>query len=70
MINYKCFEKLGMLNNNKNSDAIKLNCINLRKFIDEYYIFHKMCENNKYGINVDDIVKYLNLGNKKNLLND
>jgi len=30
------------------------------KFIDEYYKFYELCENNKFRINVDLVVKYLN----------
>ena len=29
------------------------------KFIDEYYSFYKLCENKKYGIDVELIIKYL-----------
>lgn len=34
-------------------------------FIDEYYKFYELCENNKYGIVVDEIIKYLELKSKK-----
>lgn len=37
------------------------------KFIDDCYKFYEMCENNKHGIYVDDVVKYLNLKVKKYL---
>ena len=29
------------------------------KFIDEYYYFYELCENDKFGINVELVIKYL-----------
>jgi hypothetical protein len=29
------------------------------KFIDEYFIFYELCENNIHGINTDLVIKYL-----------
>ena len=31
------------------------------KFINEYYSFYEMCENNKYGIEIDDVINYLKI---------
>ena len=31
------------------------------KFINEYYKFYEMCENNIFGINAEDIIKYLGI---------
>jgi len=38
------------------------------KFIDNYYKFYEMCQDNNFGINVDEIVKYLNLNNRKKFI--
>ena len=38
------------------------------KFIDKYYKFYEMCEDNKFGINIDSILKYLELNNKKKFI--
>lgn len=35
------------------------------KCVDDYYKFYEMCQNNKFGISVDDVVKYLELKSKK-----
>ena len=35
------------------------------KFIDEYYSFYEQSENNKFSIKVEDVMKYLNIQNKK-----
>jgi phage anti-repressor protein len=35
------------------------------KFIDEYYYFYELCENNNYGINTDLVIKYLGYKNTK-----
>lgn len=31
------------------------------KFINEYYKFYEMCETTKYGINVEDVINYLEI---------
>jgi phage anti-repressor protein len=33
------------------------------KFIDEYYKFYELCENEKFGIPLDDIIDYLDIQN-------
>lgn len=38
------------------------------KFIDKYYKFYEMCENDKFGIDAGKIVKYLDLGNEKKFI--
>ena len=38
------------------------------KFINEYYKFYEMCENEKYGIDVESIVKYLEFKNKRKFI--
>lgn len=35
------------------------------KFIDEYYKFYELCENNVYGINAEQVIKYLNFINPR-----
>ena len=35
------------------------------KFIDEYYYFYELCENDKFGINVELIIKYLEYNDAK-----
>jgi phage anti-repressor protein len=35
------------------------------KFIDEYYSFYEMCENDIFGIDADKVVKYLGLKDNK-----
>ena len=35
-----------------------------QKFIDEYYKFYELCNNNIYGIPVENIIKYLGLTNQ------
>ena len=35
------------------------------KFIDEYYLFYEQCETNNFSIKVEDVMKYLNIQNKK-----
>jgi hypothetical protein len=40
------------------------------KFIDEYYSFYEQSETNKFSIKVEDVMKYLNIQNKKNLKKD
>jgi phage anti-repressor protein len=35
------------------------------KFIDEYYSFYEKSENNRFSIKVEDVMKYLNIQNKK-----
>ena len=35
------------------------------KFINEYIKFYDLCENNNFGINVEDIIKYLKIQQKK-----
>ena len=35
------------------------------KFIDEYYSFYEMCENDIFGIDADKVVKYLGLKDQK-----
>ena len=37
------------------------------KFIDEYYKFYEYTEDNKFGIKIEDVMKYLNIQNKKKL---
>lgn len=32
-----------------------------KKFINEYYKFYEMCETTKYGINVEDVINYLEI---------
>ena len=34
-------------------------------FIDEYYVFYEKCEDNEYGILLDDVVNYLKIRNVK-----
>jgi hypothetical protein len=31
------------------------------KFINEYYKFYELCENNKFGIPIENVIKYLDL---------
>lgn len=38
------------------------------KFIDEYYKFYEICEDEQYGISVEKIVTYLELDNKKKFI--
>ena len=38
------------------------------KFINNYYKFYEVCENNIYGISVNDVVKYSNLNNRKKFI--
>ena len=33
------------------------------KFIDEYYSFYEMCENDQFGILIEDVIKYLEIKN-------
>jgi phage anti-repressor protein len=33
------------------------------KFINEYYKFYEMCEKNKYGIDLEEVIKYLEIKN-------
>ena len=40
----------------------------LEKFIDEYYKFYEMCEDDTYGIKVENVVNYLKLDNKKKFI--
>ena len=35
------------------------------KFIDEYYSFYEQSETNKFSIKVEDVMKYINIQNKK-----
>ena len=35
------------------------------KFIDEYYSFYEQTETNKFSIKVEDVMKYLNIHNKR-----
>ena len=35
------------------------------KFIDEYYSFYEQSETDKFSIKVEDVMKYLNIQNKK-----
>ena len=37
------------------------------KFIDEYYSFYEKTENNKFGIKLEEVMKYLNIQNTKKL---
>lgn len=34
------------------------------RFIDSYYKFYEMCENNKFGIDVEDIINYLEISKR------
>jgi phage anti-repressor protein len=34
------------------------------KFIDEYYLFYEKTEDNKFGIKIQDVMKYLNIKNQ------
>ena len=34
------------------------------KFIDEYYSFYEQTEDNKFGIKIQDVMKYLNIKNQ------
>ena len=38
-----------------------------QKFIDEYYKFYELCENDKFGIPVKDLVEYLGITNQVKL---
>lgn len=35
-----------------------------RKFINEYYSFYELCQNNQFGIPLDKVVKYLNISSQ------
>lgn len=35
------------------------------KFIDEYYVFYEKCDNNKFGIPIEDVMTYLKITNLK-----
>lgn len=38
------------------------------KFIDEYFLFYDKCENNTFGIMLDDVLDYLDIKEKKRIL--
>jgi phage anti-repressor protein len=42
-------------------DFLKLYTGISNKFIDEYYLFYEMCENNMFGINSRKVIKYLKI---------
>ena len=52
-------EKLSMVDFLKTYTAIPV------KFINSYYEFYKMCETRKHGINIDDVIKYLDLKSRR-----
>ena len=35
------------------------------KFIDEYFLFYEKCENNTFGIMLDDVLDYLDIKERK-----
>jgi len=37
------------------------------KFINEYYKFYELCENNKFGIPLENIIKYLGISSQERL---
>jgi hypothetical protein len=37
------------------------------KFINEYYKFYELCKNNKFGIPLDNVVKYLKISSQERL---
>jgi phage anti-repressor protein len=45
-------------------DFLKRYTAGNEKFIVEYYKFYEACENVKYGIEIDDVLKYLGIINK------
>jgi len=38
------------------------------KFIDKYYHFFELCENNTYGIDLELVIKYLDIKDTKKIL--
>lgn len=38
------------------------------KFINEYYKFHKMCEIDPFGIEIQDLIKYLDIKRKEEFM--
>ena len=38
------------------------------RFINGYYKFYQICENNKYGIDLDDVIKYLEIKHYLNMI--
>ena len=37
------------------------------KFINEYYKFYELCENNRFGIDIESVIKYLDLTDRYKL---
>jgi hypothetical protein len=54
-----------MNNNITLQDFLKTYTAISDKFIDEYYSFYELCENNMYGINAELIIKYLEFANPR-----
>ena len=50
-----------MSNNISLKDFLKKYTAISNKFINEYYKFYEMCDNNIFGINVEDVIKYLGI---------
>jgi phage anti-repressor protein len=50
-----------MSNNISLKDFLKKYTAISSKFINEYYKFYEMCENNVFGINAEDIIKFLGI---------
>lgn len=40
------------------------------KFVDEYVSFYEKCENNTFGIYAEDVIKFLDVKNKKRFYDD
>ena len=54
-----------MSNNITLKDFLKKYTAISNKFIDEYYSFYEKTETNKFSIKVEDVMKYLNIHNKR-----
>ena len=54
-----------MSNNITLKDFLKKYTAISNKFIDEYYSFYEQTETNKFSIKVEDVMKYLNIHNKR-----
>lgn len=49
-----------MPNNISLPDFLKKYTAISNKFIDKYYKFYELCENKKFGINIELVINYLN----------
>jgi superfamily II DNA or RNA helicase len=57
-------DKFKISDNISLKDFLKKNTTLSKIFIDEYYKFYEQCENNKFGIKIEDVMKYLEIKNQ------